>query len=136
MSVYFDRYIDDQQLGVLKVGLEWHRVAPLVAVSWYSEQHGGGVSIYNDEVSGMEDAQCYFDYVQWFVMVVILQVGKIRFGIGDCDVDIVLSFIGDGGGWMAEWLARWSFNPRSCGLAGSNPGRRSVARPSLPPGLR
>ncbi|XP_043233356.1 intraflagellar transport protein 140 homolog [Amphibalanus amphitrite] len=49
MSVYFDRYIDDQQLGVLKVGLEWHRVAPLVAVSWYSEQQGGGVSIYNDE---------------------------------------------------------------------------------------
>ncbi|XP_037074398.1 intraflagellar transport protein 140 homolog isoform X2 [Pollicipes pollicipes] len=49
MSVYFDRYIDDQQRGVLKVGLEWHRVAPLVAVSWYSEQQGGGVSLYNDE---------------------------------------------------------------------------------------
>ena len=54
MSVYFDRYIDDQQLGVLKVGLEWHRVAPLLAVSWYSEQQGGGVSVYNDEVSWRE----------------------------------------------------------------------------------
>ena len=40
------------------------------------------------------------------------------------------------GAWMAESLAREPSNPRSCGLAGSNPDRRSVARPSLPPGLR
>ena len=36
-------------------------------------------------------------------------------------------------GWVAEWLARRSFNPRSCGLAGSNLDRRTVAHPSLPP---
>ena len=40
------------------------------------------------------------------------------------------------GGWVAEWLARRSFNPRSCGLPGLNLDRRSAAQASLPPVLR
>ena len=33
------------------------------------------------------------------------------------------------GGWVAEWLARQSSNPRLCGLAGSNRDRRSARNP-------
>jgi len=50
MSLYFDSKVQSPDPGCINIYLEWHEKHPLLAVSSYSQDRGGSVTIYDDLV--------------------------------------------------------------------------------------
>ena len=51
MALYFDTKLHlDHSVSVVS-DIQWHNVAPVLAVAYFSEQSGGFVNVFNEEVS-------------------------------------------------------------------------------------
>jgi len=60
MSLYFDSKVQSPDPGCININLEWHEKHPLLAVSSYSQDRGGFVTIYDDLVFTF-----YCQFWQW-----------------------------------------------------------------------
>jgi hypothetical protein len=58
MSLYFDSKVQSPDPGCISINVEWHEQHPLLAVSSYSQDRGGFVTIYDELV-----LICYFVYI-------------------------------------------------------------------------
>lgn len=64
MSLYFDSKVQSPDPGCININVEWHEQHPLLAVSSYSQDRGGFVTIYDELV-----LMCYLTYLFFNTLV-------------------------------------------------------------------